>query len=35
MVYNTYKSLRSLTFNLLNITIYSLTLKYKGATQND
>lgn len=35
MHYNTYKSLTSSMFKLIKLTIYSLTLKYKGTTQND
>ena len=31
MLYNTYKSFMSSMFKLITLTIYSLTLKYKGA----
>ncbi len=30
MLYNTYKSFTSSMFKLITLTIYSLTLKYKG-----
>ena len=35
MLYNTYKSFTPSMFKLITLTIYSLTLKYKGTTQND